>query len=205
MSKNKIILSIVIICIFILGFFVGRIDYDKLPKAELSEGLRGEYGIDNLNKLLQDTFNPKDPDKIEKSVGSLIFRENDKILQLKNRPSDDVYNGDIGILEEIDLTQKCFLINYQNTYVLYNYDELDEISLAYALSVHKSQGSEYQVVYFIMNRSNMYMLNKKLIYTAISRAKTKLTIIAEESVFKEGIRHMLKTRNTSLKQRLMEN
>ena len=163
---------------------------------------KGEYGIDNLNNLLQSTFNPKDKEKVEKQVGSLIFREHDKILQLKNRPTDDVYNGDIGILEEIDLTQKCFLINYQNTYVLYNYDELSDISLAYALSVHKSQGSEYQVVYFIISRSNMYMLNKKLIYTAISRAKAKLIIIGEESVFLDGLKHMMKARKTTLKKRL---
>lgn len=165
---------------------------------------KSEFGIDNLNNLLQNTFNPKDKDKTEKIVGNSIFRENDKILQLKNRPSDDVYNGDIGRLEEIDLNQKCLLVNYQNTYVLYNYDELTDISLAYAMSVHKAQGSEYQIVYFILSKNNTFMLNKKLIYTAVSRAKIKLTIIAEESIFKQGLKHMMKDRKTTLKQRLME-
>ena len=71
--------------------------------------------------------------------------------------------------------------------------------------VHKSQGSEYQIVYFIISRNNMHMLNKKLIYTAISRAKVKLTIIGDESVFIQGINHSMKKRNTSLVEKLLNN
>ena len=73
---------------------------------------------------------PSDTDKKEKQSGKYIFRENDKILQLKNRPSEDVYNGDIGVLEDVDLKEKSLMVKYQDVYVFYNYDELSDISLA---------------------------------------------------------------------------
>ncbi len=159
---------------------------------------KGEWGIDNLNLQLQSSFNPRSIDKAEKKVGKFFFRVKDKILQLKNRPSDDVYNGDIGFLEEIDDKEKYLMVNYTGTYVFYQYEELDDISLAYALSVHKAQGSEYQIVYFIFNWNNIHMLNKNLIYTAISRAKKKLVIIGDERLFCEGLSRAMKKRNTSL-------
>ena len=165
---------------------------------------KGKWGIDNLNKNLQAVFNPKDISKVEKQFGDYIFREQDKILQLKNRPNDDVYNGDIGILEEIDLHEKSLLVRYNDVLVFYNYDELIDISLAYALSVHKSQGSEYQVVYFVVSKYNLYMLNRNLIYTAVSRAKNKLVIISDEEVMKQGIQKLMKERNTTLLKRLLD-
>ena len=163
---------------------------------------KGQWGIDNLNDQLQNTFNPSDGKKKEKSVGNTIFRENDKILQLKNRPSDDVYNGDIGILEEVNNKEKYLLVNFQDIYVFYKNEELQDISLAYAMSVHKAQGSEYQIVYFILSNYNLHMLNKNLIYTAISRAKTKLVIIGSETLLYKGINRMMKKRNTTLNMRL---
>ncbi|MBR3005669.1 MAG: ATP-binding domain-containing protein, partial [Erysipelotrichaceae bacterium] len=163
---------------------------------------KGEWGIDSLNYSLQEAFNPKDPCKKEKKSGKYIYRENDKILQLKNRPNDDVYNGDIGILEDIDDKEKSLMVNYSGTYVFYPFEELDDISLAYALSVHKAQGSEYQAVYFIFNRNNYHMLNRNLIYTAISRAKKKLVIIGSQELLKEGLYRQMKRRNTTLKEKL---
>jgi len=164
---------------------------------------KGEFGIDNLNNTLQMAFNPKDYSKNEKAFGKFIFRENDKILQLKNRPTEDVYNGDIGILEDIDDKEKALMVNYQGIYVFYKYEEMVDISLAYAMSVHKAQGSEYKIVYFLMSRSNMHMLNRKLIYTAISRAKIKLNIISSEDVFTEGLHHLMRNRRTTLIERLL--
>lgn len=170
----------------------------------LSPMYRGLMGIDNLNIALQEAFNPKNINKHEKQFGKKIFRENDKILQLKNRPNDDVYNGDIGILEEIDDNEKSLIINYQGTYVFYNYEDVVDISLAYAMSVHKAQGCEYQIVYFIINQNNVNFLNKKLIYTAISRAKVKLVIICKYDLFVTGLSHKLSRRNTTLKKRLTD-
>ena len=191
-----------------------RFDLVSLIKEDIKEGYmldeiqvlapmyKGEWGIDSLNYSLQEAFNPKDPYKKEKKSGKYIYRENDKILQLKNRPNDDVYNGDIGILEDIDDKEKSLMVNYSGTYVFYPFEELDDISLAYALSVHKAQGSEYQAVYFIFNRNNYHMLNRNLIYTAISRAKKKLVIIGSQELLKEGLYRQMKRRNTTLKEKL---
>lgn len=164
----------------------------------LSPMYRGEFGIDSLNLSLQTSFNPKDDIKIEKRIADTLFREKDKILQLKNRPDDDVYNGDIGTLEEIDLDERTFLINYNGTYIFYSFDDLIDISLAYALSVHKSQGSEYSIVYFICSKAHSIMLYKKLIYTAISRAKNKLFIIGDIDTFKLAINKEMNIRKTTL-------
>ena len=170
----------------------------------LSPMYRGDFGIDNLNNILQSSFNPKDIKKKERKIGKNIFRENDKILQLKNRPNDDVYNGDIGILEEINEDEKCLVVNYQDVIVFYNNDDVNDISLAYSLSVHKAQGSEYKIVYFIVSRQHINMLYKKLIYTAISRAKIKLIIIGDLNAFINGVVKELGQRKTSLIRRLTE-
>ena len=171
----------------------------------LSPMYKGNWGIDNLNVLLQNTFNPQDINKKEKKAGQFTFRIDDKILQLKNRPTDDVYNGDIGILAEIDEKEKYMMVDYSNIYVFYEYEELSDIALAYAMSVHKSQGSEYPIVYFVISKNNLRMLNRKLIYTAISRAKNKLVIIGDSALFMQGLSYMMKKRNTTLIKRLMEN
>ena len=165
----------------------------------LSPMYRGEYGIDALNLALQNAFNPNDGIKIEKRIANALFRENDKILQLKNRPDDDVYNGDIGTLIEINEKDKTFLIDYNGTYIYYSFDDLLDITLAYAMSVHKCQGSEYSVIYFICSKSHSGMLYKKLIYTAISRAKEKLVIIGDKETFYKHVLKDIEQRKTSLK------
>lgn len=168
----------------------------------LSPMYKGEYGIDNLNVVLQNSFNPKAINKNEKRIGKFIFRENDKILQLKNRPNDDVYNGDIGILEEVNEKEKNLIINYQGGLIFYEFNDTADISLAYAMSVHKAQGSEYNIVYFICSKAHTNMLYKQLIYTAISRAKNKLVIIGDKNAFFNGIKRELTLRRTTLLNRL---
>ena len=168
----------------------------------LSPMYKGEYGIDNLNVVLQNSFNPKAINKNEKKIGKFIFRENDKILQLKNRPNDDVYNGDIGVLEEVNEREKTLTINYQGVLIFYEFNDTADISLAYAMSVHKAQGSEYNIVYFICSKSHMNMLYRQLIYTAISRAKSKLVIIGDKNAFFNGIKRELTLRKTTLLSRL---
>ncbi|MDO4197396.1 MAG: AAA family ATPase [Erysipelotrichaceae bacterium] len=168
----------------------------------LSPMYKGEWGIDNLNILMQKTFNPESPDKKEKQAGKYLFREEDKILQLKNRPTDDVYNGDIGILKDIDLREKSLMVQYQDTFVFYNYDELSDIALAYSMSVHKSQGSEYPIIYFVATRNNLHMLNQNLIYTAVSRAKNKLVILSQDNILNQGVLKKMNRRKTTLKERI---
>lgn len=191
-----------------------HVDLIGLIRKDLNEGYtmdqiqvlapmyRGEWGIDNLNDEMQEAFNPSDFSRKQRKAGKFTFREGDKILQLKNRPNDDVYNGDIGILEDVDDKEKSLMVNYSGTYVFYPYDDLSDIALAYALSVHKAQGSEYQAVYFIFDRNNMHMLNRNLIYTAISRAKRKLVLIGNEQLLKQGISKEMKRRKTGLKELL---
>lgn len=164
---------------------------------------KGELGIDNLNNILQEAYNPRRIDKAEKEFSRVIYRLNDKVIQLKNRPSEDVYNGDVGKIVDIDHKEKAILVDYQGTFLFYNFDELNELSLAYAMSVHKSQGSEYQIVYVILSPRNLHMLNKNLIYTAITRAKKKLFIISKKDVFYEGINKNQKERKTTLKERIL--
>ncbi len=168
----------------------------------LSPMYKGTYGIDNLNVVLQNAFNPKRKELKEKKVGLVTFRENDKILELKNRPTDDVYNGDVGILEEIDEEEKYLLVKYGSVDVFYNFNDLSDIALAYTMSVHKAQGSEYSHVYFIFDRSQSHMLYKKLIYTAISRARNKLVLIGDKEVFLKAVNRELINRKTTLVNRL---
>lgn len=164
---------------------------------------KGPLGITNLNRVLQSYFNPQSKDKNERVVGEVTFREGDRILQLKNRPQDDIYNGDIGILEEINFEEKYFLINYSDNCVFFKFDDLDDISLAYALSVHKAQGSEYNVCLFVVPNGLNAMLNKKLMYTAVTRAKRNLYIIGNINNFYLGVSRESKGRKTTLKERLL--
>lgn len=180
------------------------IGYDFENIQILSPMYRGEFGIDALNLSLQSSFNPKSEDKIERRIANCLYRETDKILQLKNRPDDDVYNGDIGNLEEIDVSNRTFLINYNGVYIYYSFDDLIDISLAYALSVHKAQGSEYDIVYFICSKEHSIMLYKKLVYTAISRAKSKLVIIGDKDTFINATKKESRTRKTTLIDRLTD-
>ena len=176
--------------------------YDFEDIQVLAPMYRGEFGINALNLSLQSSFNPPNKNKTERRIADCLYRETDKILQLKNRPDDDVYNGDIGNLEEIDIQNRTFLINYNDVYIYYSFDDLIDISLAYALTVHKSQGSEYDIVYFLCAKEHFGMLYKKLVYTAISRAKSKLIIIGDKDTFYKAVKRDIKPRKTSLIERL---
>lgn len=171
----------------------------------LSPMYKGKLGIDALNSFLQQYYNPADGLRKEKRSGQRVFRENDKILQLKNRPVEDVYNGDIGILEEIDEAEHSLMVNYQGTLVFYPFDDLQDITLAYCMSVHKAQGSEYRDVIFITYRSHQHMLYKQLIYTAVTRCKKHLVIIGDKDVFLNGCQRSLRKRQTALKDFIYKN
>ena len=170
----------------------------------------GNAGIDVLNNALQNAFNPSDGLKEEYKYGYTIFREGDKILQLKNQPDDDVYNGDIGLLIEIikpeytETNKTTLVVDFDGIIVTYTQENIQNITLAYCISVHKSQGSEYPIVIMPMTSQHTIMLQRKLIYTAVTRARTSLVLLGEVEAFYRGIqiidRH---PRNTSLKERLI--
>lgn len=176
--------------------------YDLNDIQVLSSMYKGLSGIDNLNNALQNAYNPYDINKKEIRYGYQIFREHDKILQLKNQIDDDVYNGDIGIIEEIVLPDEIdgqyhIIANFDGIFVEYTNDNIENITHAYCISIHKSQGNEYPIVIVPVFKEHMIMMHKKLIYTAITRAKSSLIIIGEKEVFNKAVttndRHIRQT------------
>jgi len=141
---------------------------------------KGENGIDNLNRILQNVFNP-DVGQSKLIYGDVEYRENDKILKLENDPDNNVFNGDIGYIKKID--DKELTIDFDGTIVVYKSKDFNTIKHGYAISIHKSQGSEFKIVLLPISMSYKNMLYKKLIYTAVTRAKSSLTIIGNKDAF----------------------
>lgn len=184
--------------------------YDYKRVQIMAPMYHGENGIDNLNKELQSIFNPSDPEKREVVYGDVTFRENDKILQLVNMPDENVYNGDIGVI-------KCILyantsksgkneihIDFDGNIVKYTPKDFIKIKHGFIISIHKSQGSEFEVVIIPVTNSYKRMLYRKLIYTGITRAKKKLILIGEPNAFVYSIHNNNEyTRKTSLLEKVL--
>lgn len=171
----------------------------------------GINGIDNLNKILQEIFNPKDNTKNEYKYGDVIYRENDKVLQLINLPDDNVYNGDIGIISCIKNAQFTksgkteIVIDFDGNEVTYQPKDLGNIKHGYIISIHKSQGSEFDVVVIPISKSYQRMLYRKLIYTGITRAKKKLVLIGEPDAFEYSVHNQYEQkRKTDLLENLQD-
>ena len=141
---------------------------------------KGINGIDSINKKIQDIYNPKSKGVREKEVNGFTLRENDKVIQLTNMPDDNVYNGDIGLIEWIITSPKSEIhLNFDSNIVKYTPSNFNDFRLAYAISIHKSQGSEFDVVVIPLVKAYNRMLYQKLIYTAVTRAKKKLYLIGD--------------------------
>ncbi len=170
----------------------------------------GLNGIDILNKTLQEVFNPNDGSKKEYKSGNITYRENDKVLELVNMPDDNVFNGDIGIIEEIipatisESKREEIYINFDGNIIKYLPKDLNKIKHGYAISIHKSQGSEFDVVIIPLCMSYNRMLYRKLIYTGITRAKKKLILIGDPNAFIRGVQNNAEyKRKTNLKEKLL--
>lgn len=164
---------------------------------------KGELGIININKVLQEEFNPKKDLEITKFNYS--FRVNDKVIQLVNRTEKEVMNGDIGQVISIDYQNNDYLgltVLYDFGPVYYNEDELDDLSLAYAISIHKAQGSEFDLVVIPFTSKYYIMLKKKLIYTAVTRAKKYLIMLGSLEAMVQGIKKIEVKKRTKLVNRL---
>ena len=150
---------------------------------------RGVNGIDNLNNKLQEIFNPKDENKDEFIHNDITFREGDKVLQTKNINDLEISNGDIGIIDSITKTVNnvSAIINFDGVIVEFNKKNFDDLRLGYAISIHKSQGSEFDLVIMPMDMSFRRMLYRKLLYTGITRAKKSLTLVGEKEAFIYGV------------------
>jgi exodeoxyribonuclease V alpha subunit len=163
---------------------------------------KGAAGIDAINVLIQQSVNKINANN-RMDYGSQSFWLNDKVIQLVNQPEDGIMNGDIGkvvaIVENVELQ-----VDFSGTVVKYNKKDLDNLALAYAISVHKAQGSEFKVAVLPLSLSHRMMLRKKLLYTAVTRAKQRLVLIGDWFALKNGILGIEPPRNTLLKSWLKE-
>lgn len=146
---------------------------------------KGMNGIDIINNKIQELFNKKSNNKKEIRVGEVTFREGDKVIQLTNMPDENVYNGDIGIIKEIITNKKKEIhIDFDSNVVKYTPSNFNNFKLAYSISIHKSQGSEFDVVIIPIVKGYNKMLYQKLIYTAVTRTKNKLYLVGDVDALK---------------------
>ena len=166
---------------------------------------KGINGIDIINDKVQQIYNPKNKLKKEIKSGEVTLREDDKVIQLTNMPEDNVYNGDIGLIEEIETSNKKEIyIDYDSNVVKYTPSNYSNFRLAYAISIHKSQGSEFDVVVVPIVKGYNKMLYQKLIYTAVTRAKKKLYLIGDFSALEIAAKNTRDdTRRTTIKEFLI--
>lgn len=144
-------------------------------------------GINNLNKCMQELLNPKESNKNEMIINDCLYREGDKVLQLMNMPDDNIYNGDIGIIIEINNILKEITIDFDSNIVTFNSSNFQNFTLGYVISIHKSQGSEFNTVVILILNEYGRMLYKKLIYTGITRAKNKLILLGEINALNQSV------------------
>jgi exodeoxyribonuclease V alpha subunit len=162
---------------------------------------RGVVGASNLNAELQKHLNPSGDELVR---GAKIFRTGDKVMQIRNNYDKDVYNGDIGKVLSPNREDQEVTVDYDGSHVVYDFTDLDEIVLAYAVSVHKSQGSEYPVVVMPLLTQHYMMLQRNLLYTAITRAKKLVVIIGTKKALSIAIRNNKpRMRYTKLRERLV--
>ncbi|MBB3907277.1 SF1B family DNA helicase RecD2 [Anoxybacteroides rupiense] len=153
---------------------------------------RGPAGIDRLNRTLQELFNPKLPQKRELSSGETVYRVGDKVLQLVNQPEQNVFNGDIGEIvaifyaKENTEQQDLVVVSFDGNEVTYTRQDLTQITHAYCCSIHKAQGSEFPIVILPVVKSYYRMLQRNLLYTAVTRSKKFLILCGEEEAFRIG-------------------
>ena len=164
---------------------------------------RGIVGTRNLNRILQQLINPAGEEKAELVRGDSILRVGDRVMQLKNDYNKEVFNGDLGKVREIELTDKEVIIDFDGREVVYDYADLNELTLAWASSIHKSQGSEYPVVILPLYTQHYIMLSRNLFYTGITRAKKLALIVGSEKAIAIAVKQVKQQeRYTRLKERL---
>ena len=193
--------------------------YDIQVMTPMRKGL---LGIERLNQILQQYLDPPSPEKSEREYADRLFREGDKVMQIKNNyqlewkiqtkygltvdKGQGVFNGDMGVVREINTYEETITVEYdEHRQVVYPYSMMDELELAYAITVHKSQGSEYPAVVIPLLQGPRQLYHRNLLYTAVTRAKKCVTLVGSEAVFQEMIRNNQdQKRNTSLAERIRE-
>jgi exodeoxyribonuclease V alpha subunit len=178
-----------------------RFGFDPVEDIQVLTPMhRGVVGSGTLNQALQQELNPG-KEGIDR--GGRMFKVNDKVMQIKNNYDKEVFNGDIGRISKIDLEMQEMTVAFENREVLYDFSELDEIILAYAISVHKSQGSEYAAVVLPLVTQHFMLLQRNLIYTAITRGKKLVVMVGAKKALAIGIKNdRTRKRYTNLWRRL---
>ena len=186
-----------------------RLVKERLPRAYrespdriqvLTPMQRGVVGAANLNLLLQQALNPSGPSL---GRGGYTYRQGDRVMQLRNNYDKDVFNGDLGYIREVDTEDRMLTVDFDGKKVEYDVTELDELTLAYATTIHKAQGAEYPIVVMPVLMTHFVMLQRNLIYTGITRAKKICVLIGAMKALAYAVRDMsVLKRNTSLRERL---
>ena len=186
-----------------------RLVKERLPRAYrespdriqvLTPMQRGVVGAANLNLLLQQALNPSGPSL---NRGGYTYRQGDRVMQQRNNYDKDVFNGDLGYIREVDTEERTLKVDFDGKWIEYDITELDELTLAYATTIHKAQGSEYPIVVMPVLMTHFVMLQRNLIYTGITRAKKICVLIGAMKALAYAVRNVsVLKRNTSLRERL---
>ena len=193
----------------------------NIPSEEiqvLSPTRKGELGTVNLNRSLQEALNPPSKEKKEKPFGSVVFREGDRVMQIRNnyelmwRSEDNtaagsgIYNGDIGVITQIDLDQECLTVSFDGRLAVYSFDLLLELEHAWAMTVHKAQGSEYRAVILTLCPTSQMLSSRDILYTAVTRAKELLILVGDEQIAYQMIDNVrVSRRYNALRVRIRKN
>ncbi|MBQ6998762.1 MAG: ATP-dependent RecD-like DNA helicase [Clostridia bacterium] len=206
--------------------YITSLCLDKLPQKYgissadiqvLSPSKKGIAGVINLNTLLQQALNPAEDGKPEKSNGNVTFRVGDRVMQTKNNydlqwydvktleEGTGVFNGDVGYIQDINQMLKTVAVVFEDRRVTYNFKDLDELDLAYAATVHKSQGSEFPVVIVPVYDAPYMLVSRNLLYTAVTRAKNLVVLVGREDIIRKMVdNNRTVMRYSSLKEKLTE-
>ncbi|MEZ5826009.1 MAG: ATP-dependent RecD-like DNA helicase [Geminicoccaceae bacterium] len=180
-----------------------RFELDPLDDIQIIAPVnRGNAGTRMLNERLQPALNPSPEAWIEKS--GMRFAVGDKVMQIENDNAREVYNGDIGRIVAVDTRARLVDVRFDDRTLLYGHDEIDQLQPAFAITVHKAQGSEYPAVLLVLLREHGRMLRRQLLYTAMTRAEKLLIVLTQSDAFERAVRTVLPTRSSLLKQLLIE-
>ena len=174
---------------------------------------KGMCSVSTLNKFIQDAVNPANKNTKQIKYMDIFFRVNDKVMQIVNNydliyecfdkdgikydEGFGVFNGDIGVITDIDENNSIITVLYDDKYVEYGRDDFSNLDLAYAITVHKSQGSEYDVVVMAMSNTSKFLMNRKILYTAITRAKKAICFIGMEDIFNKMVENKFEEKRNS--------
>jgi exodeoxyribonuclease V alpha subunit len=182
-----------------------RFGFDRFADIQvLSPMNRAELGAKNLNHILQEALNPSSG-KAEVQRSGYTFRLGDRVIQMENNYDREVFNGDLGVVDFIDREEQKLLVRFEHRIVEYEFSDLDELALAYVLSIHKSQGSEFPCVVIPLHTQHFMMLRRNLIYTAVTRGKKLVIVVGSRKALEMAIRRTDTSRRfTALDRRLKD-